>query len=307
MKKSLFVLIAVLFATSMAKAQINLDCSGNVGIGVSPSSNKLEVSGAIKINPGSAGSTYIDNSGYSGKAAIYGMSNVGISTNSCYDVRSAFFSTTSDERLKENIKDITNSLDLILRLKGKRYDYKTDTKDKTLNSLKKNQAGYLAQEVVKIIPEAVLYDDSTDIYAIDYTKIIPFITEAIKEQQGVIENLQAEIQQLKTNAENATLKSATLKPGTIDSQNVRVNELRQNTPNPFSQTTSIGYSLSDNVQKAMICIYDMNGAQLKCIPLDRTAAGNILINGNEFKAGMYMYSLIADGQLVDTKRMVLTE
>lgn len=96
-------------------------------------------------------------------------------------------------------------------------------------------------------------------------------------------------------------------PGTNDNQNARVNELHQNTPNPFSQTTTLGYSLADNVQKAMICIYNMNGTQLKCIPLSNTTTGSITINGNELKPGMYMYSLITDGQLVDTKRMVLTE
>lgn len=35
--------------------------------------------------------------------------------------------------------------------------------------------------------------------------------------------------------------------------------------------------------------------------------GAILINGGAFKAGMYMYSLIADGKEIDTKRMILTK
>jgi hypothetical protein len=85
------------------------------------------------------------------------------------------------------------------------------------------------------------------------------------------------------------------------------NALYQNSPNPFSQTTTIEYFIADNVQKAMICIYDMNGTQLKSIQLHQRGDGSITINGNELKAGMYMYSLIADGHLVDTKRMVLTD
>ena len=306
MKKFLLVLIAAFFLSNLANAQINLECNGNVGMGGLPeSTQKVKITGTVRITPGSGGSINIDNSGYSNNPRMSGVTTI----SGCYDVSSYYFTTTSDERLKENIMDISNGLDLILKLKGKRYDYKTDPKaDKKLNELKKNHAGFLAQDVVKIIPEAVIYDDSVDIYSIDYTKIIPFITEAIKEQHLVIENLQSEIQELKDNASNTNnLKSATLTPGATNIQNNGVNTLYQNAPNPFSQTTTIGYSLNEKIQKAMICIYDMNGAQLKCISLALSLHGNITINGNEFKAGMYMYSLITDGQLIDTKRMILTD
>ena len=305
MKQILIVLIAVLFTAGLVNAQINVDCSGNVGVGTTPS-YKLDVSGSVRISPGSGQSMYIDNSGYSNSPNIYGVGTIGKTNQLCHTVYSLYFSNTSDERVKENISDIDNSLDLILKLNSKRYDYKTDPKDsEKLKQLKKNHAGYLAQEVIKIIPEAVLHDDSTDLYSIDYTKIIPFITEAMKEQQKKIEFLEAEILVLKANAAN-TLKNGTITPSTNDNISVRVNELQQNTPNPFSQTTTIGYSLAENVQKAMICIYDMNGAQLKCIPLNITSTGNITINGNELKPGMYLYSLITDRQLIDTKRLVLT-
>ncbi len=308
MKKFLFVLIAALFAGGFANAQINVDCNNNVGIGGSPGFNKLKITGTVTIASVSSGVITIDNSGYLSYLSIYGMANVGKSTSSCWDVSSHYFTTISDARLKENIKDICNGLDLILKLDGKRYDYKTDSKDdKKLSELKKNQVGFLAQDVVKIIPETVLYDDSADIYSIDYTKFIPFITEAIKEQQLIIENLQAEIQELKAGSGSIiNLKGAALTPDATNTQTIGINELYQNTPNPFSQTTTIGYSLAEKVQKAMVCIYDMNGTQLKCTPLELTAHGKITIDGNEFKAGMYMYSLIVDGQLIDTKRMVLT-
>ena len=316
MRKFLFVLVTTLFVSSIANAQINVGCTGNVSIGngTPGTTHKLEIIGQVKILfPASsnsyASSMYIDKTGYLEGISIYGMANVGKYNASCFDVTSYHFTTPSDERLKENIRNIGSSLDLILKLNGKKYDYMTDPKDdKKLNELKKNHVGFLAQDVIKIIPEVVLYDDSVDIYSIDYTKIIPFITEAIKEQHLVIENLQFEIQELKANAASINnLKSAAITPGTTDIQANSENILDQNAPNPFSQTTTIGYSLNEKVQKALICIYDMNGAQLKCIPLELSLQGKITINGNEFKAGMYMYSLITDGQLIDTKRMILTD
>lgn len=35
--------------------------------------------------------------------------------------------------------------------------------------------------------------------------------------------------------------------------------------------------------------------------------GTVTIEGSEFSAGMYLYALIADGKVIDTKRMVLTK
>ena len=145
----------------------------------------------------------------------------------------------------------------------------------------------------------------------NYDGIIPYLVEGMKEQQLIIESLQSEIQELKKNSSSGSkLKSATTSTNTTDVQENTMNTgnvIFQNAPNPFSQSTTIEYSLSENVQNAMICIYNMNGTQLKCIPLHLTGYGNLTINGSEFKAGMYVYSLIANGQLIDTKRMVLTD
>ncbi len=51
----------------------------------------------------------------------------------------------------------------------------------------------------------------------------------------------------------------------------------------------------------------MNGTQLKSIELHQKGDGSITLNGGELQAEMYMYSLVTDGQLIDTKQMLLTE
>ena len=61
-----------------------------------------------------------------------------------------------------------------------------------------------------------------------------------------------------------------------------------------------------NVKTANLYIYNMQGVQIKIIPINDRANGNVVINGNELSPGMYLYSLIADGKEVDTKRMILT-
>lgn len=51
----------------------------------------------------------------------------------------------------------------------------------------------------------------------------------------------------------------------------------------------------------------MNGTQLKNYSITQRGKGSITIQGSEFTAGMYLYALIADGKVIDTKRMILTK
>jgi hypothetical protein len=84
-------------------------------------------------------------------------------------------------------------------------------------------------------------------------------------------------------------------------------ELFQNTPNPFDQSTQIKYYLPATVKTAFLCIYDLQGVQLKQTTIQERGEGVYTLRGLELKAGIYLYSLIADGQEVDTKRMILTK
>lgn len=49
----------------------------------------------------------------------------------------------------------------------------------------------------------------------------------------------------------------------------------------------------------------MNGLQVAEYPITSYGVGSVVVNGGYLEAGMYLYSLIADGQVVDTKRMIL--
>ena len=83
--------------------------------------------------------------------------------------------------------------------------------------------------------------------------------------------------------------------------------LYQNNPNPFTTDTRIGYSLPASTSSASLYIYNMNGAQIADYPITTFGEGSVIIKAGVMDAGMYLYSLIADGQVVDTKRMILTK
>jgi hypothetical protein len=83
--------------------------------------------------------------------------------------------------------------------------------------------------------------------------------------------------------------------------------LDQNFPNPFNQSTQIGYYLPEATRTANLYIYNMNGLQIKSIPIQNRGKGSVTINGSELRSGMYIYTLIVDGREIDTKRMILTQ
>lgn len=296
-----------------------MNSSGNVGIKTSPN-NTLTGLNTIALNV--VNNAYI---GYStttpyikitslsvsnGKIIRPSQNNTSYLGSSGYAFRylyAYYKPTVSDSRKKENIKTINNSLEIVRKLNGVKYDYKkefyyvdslvknNEQKDK-LDKERKNKLGFLAQDVQKVLPEVVMYVDSTDTYFVNYEHIIPVLVEAMKEQQGIIDDMANEIKALKNNNN---------KSAEIGGENV--NALYQNSPNPFNESSVIRYELSESVQSAMLNIYNMNGTQLKSIAIHETGSGSITINGSEFGAGMYMYALIADGTIVDTKNMVLTD
>ena len=139
------------------------------------------------------------------------------------------------------------------------------------------------------------------------TAIIPHLVQAIQEQQTIIENLENKIETIENDCCGKTDKN--LKSGTSDIEDLEteLSKLYQNNPNPFSTSTQINFSISNATQTAMICIYNMNGTQLKCYHITERNSGSITIHSNELKAGMYLYALITDGKEVNTKKMILTE
>ena len=81
--------------------------------------------------------------------------------------------------------------------------------------------------------------------------------------------------------------------------------LAQNVPNPFTSSTTIKYSIPEN-KTAMIAVFDLNGKMLLQFPNLR-GASQVTINGSSLQAGMYLYTLVVNGEEIITKKMILTK
>ena len=78
----------------------------------------------------------------------------------------------------------------------------------------------------------------------------------------------------------------------------------QNAPNPFGDGTTIKYYVPENTSNAQIIFYDEFGGQLKTFAITETGAGQLNVYANDLSNGTYSYTLIVDGAVIDTKKMI---
>jgi hypothetical protein len=101
------------------------------------------------------------------------------------NVQAVDFNSTSDARYKSDIVKIQDALDKVYSLSG--YTF-------TMNETGERSTGLIAQEVEKVLPEAVKGDDKK---TLSYGNMIGLLVEAIKEQGRKIEVLESELNKLR--------------------------------------------------------------------------------------------------------------
>ena len=94
---------------------------------------------------------------------------------------------SSDKKLKDNLKPISNSLEKLQKLTGYEFDW-NDKQD----TYEGHDVGVVAQEVEEVLPEVVATRDS-GYKAVKYEKMVPLLIEAIKEQQQQINQLKEKL------------------------------------------------------------------------------------------------------------------
>jgi hypothetical protein len=80
--------------------------------------------------------------------------------------------------------------------------------------------------------------------------------------------------------------------------------LNQNSPNPFNDKTTISYFIPENINQAQIIIYDQMGNTMRRFDISTKGEGSVVFDASNLKNGIYMYSIFADGKLINTKMMI---
>lgn len=226
-----------------------------------------------------------------------------------YSVR-AF--TASDLKLKTNINNFTNASSIIDQLMPKTYEF--DVKKFNGMSLPTGtHYGLIAQDVEKVLPGLVKYFSSPEKYdsignvtaaevefkAVDYLELIPILLAAIKEQKQIVDSLLIAL-----NTSNIRLNTNSSNPQKVVLENAQQIILDQNDPNPFSETTTINYSIPEEVKNAKIIFTNSSGVILRSLIINERGEGSLEIYGSNLSSGVYNYTLFIDGKATFTKKMV---
>ncbi len=284
-----------------------------------------EPSITILANGGNPGTVGIANTAPNTSYAL----DVAGDINSSTHLRASGVILTSDRKFKTNIVPIPNAMAIIKQLKPSSY-YWDSINAYGMHFENQKQYGLISQDVEKVLPELIYnsiklatHDSAGNVLTqavsykgLNYNAFIPILIKGLQEQQVIIERLDSINKALQSQV--TTCCNSQQGQGTTSVTGDNLNNtnatagnssaiLYQNIPNPFSQQTSIGYSIPTSAQSASIIIFDLQGKLIKTVSVFNFGTGSIRINGSELAPGMYVYSLLVDGKIIDSKRMILTQ
>ena len=167
-----------------------------------------------------------------------------------------------------------------------------------IQALEKTHYGLDAEVLKEVYPDLVYESQEGDL-CINYTEMIPLLVQSVNELRAQVVSLQG-TQTYNVRARNG---SETGVGGNV----LDVPTLEQNDPNPFTQTTVVRYTLPESVKSAFLYIYDLNGTQIDQKMLQSRGKSSVTLEAGSLAPGMYLYALVADGKVIDTKRMIIIQ
>lgn len=242
----------------------------------------------------------------------------------------------SDALVKTNINNF-NALAKIKTLNPVSYNF-TNANVPQLTFTPNLDYGFVAQQLQTVYPELVdtlrvpaKYDSlgavinvSKVLKTVNYKAMSALLTRAIQEQQFKIDSLlhvaskqdsinsavQTQITNL-TNMINACCANSGAKTSnpSINQLDVELSDkdaivLNQNVPNPFAEQTTITYNVPTSVTKAQLLFFNANGQIIQTVDIKTRGKGKVNVFASDLSSGLYHYTLVADGKVVDSKKMV---
>jgi hypothetical protein len=162
--------------------RMRITSGGNVLIGTTTDSGyKFDVAGSAQIiKTGTSSALEVGLSGVTGSLIRFKY-NGGFVGSISTDGSNTAYNTSSDYRLKEQIRPIDNPLEKVLKLNPVNFKYKNS---KTV------QDGFIAHEIQEILPYLVTGEkDGVEMQEVDYSKLTPILIAAIKELKQEIDKL----------------------------------------------------------------------------------------------------------------------
>lgn len=213
----------------------------------------------------------------------------------------------SDEEIQEQIDAINQ------KKKARQADETEEDVDEEIiteipqTKLATIRYGLAADQLKAVYPELV-YEDTNGNVSINYIEMIPLLVQAINEIKTENDHLKTALSELQGEGlYHAKTRKSVEMTTSINTADEAILSLSQNKPNPFSTSTSIEVSVPEYVKTAALFIFDMSGKQIKCIDITERGSSCIPVTSDGLAEGMFLYSLVADGKVVGTRKMILVK
>ncbi|HTF18551.1 MAG TPA: tail fiber domain-containing protein [Chryseolinea sp.] len=230
------------------------------------------------------------------------------------------WTTLSDGRFKRNVNKNVAGLDFINQLDPVSYTLDKEAINSFLGLSDDLQSdhvearnapelhiGFVAQDVDAIIKKSRFTFggvqtplEENDPYTIRYDEFVVPLVKAVQELTIRSEEQRKEIRELKTQlgSDNSTASLNSLAPGNVI--------LFQN-HSTASRIVQLGTDATGQVLHGSITISTLRGSKLKEITINDGSNATIDLSTLEFSPGMYLYTFVADGKVIDTKHLVVTK
>lgn len=285
--------------------KMHMDADGNLGIGTTSPSGRLEVAGTTFINTlPVAGGTPI---GYDANNQLVDISG-------------------SSQHFKEQIEELEFNQEQFLSMRPVSFNWKAAYGGG-------EDVGFIAQEVAQDFPPLadirykhtyladglilrdtlglpVLDSTQTEPYGVKYHKLPVYLYMLAKQQDSTITELTNRVDELQAMVESCCAQPAyrmsdEAATETQQPTNSMKNEfvLLQNDPNPFTDYTDIRISMPESATNVSLLIVDMKGSVMLNTPVNGISE-TIRVYSSDIGKGIFTYYLLSEGNVIASRKMV---
>jgi len=230
----------------------------------------------------------------------------------------------SDSTKKMDILPISEALDKLSQLNGYNYKFKPDsTIIQSDSSLNNRYIGFIAQDLISILPEVVCYNSNDSSYYVNYGHMTALLVEGIKELKNTNDSLSNLISNLNSLINNQETQIQTINNSLLDLQsrldiccppipsespnsetiinNGEFMDFKIN-PNPFTNTTFVTILGMKNNDKVKLVISDLSGKVVSKIGIQNSNKA-IEIKGDMLAEGMYYFTLLNNNRIINSRKV----
>ena len=243
----------------------------------------------------------------------------------------------SDQQVKTNVNNF-NALAKIKTLNPVKYNF-TNANVPQLSFTANDDYGFIAQQLETVYPELIdslnvpakldsagnVVNAAKTLKTVNYKAMSALLVRSIQEQQLTIDSLRtvtkkqdsinnsvqqqiaalaSQINGCCSNAQSRINKDNGLNQQDVELSDKEVIVLNQNVPNPFAEQTTITYNVPESVGKAQIIFYNSAGQIIQTVDIKTRGKGKVNVFASDLSSGLYHYTLVADGKVIDSKKMV---